>query len=425
MADQRSTDDVGPILATWLDAVAPARPPERLLEEAFARTMAARQLPVYPWHRVRVGRAQGAPGSRIGGIALAGVALALVTALATGLFPRFDQGIVGQPSPSPIATPSPSLPPASAPSTRPATSGSPFPSPIVVEPTAAIPVSGAIALASDGTSIWLFTAAGDLMRIDPQTNSVVATVRLDPATDEFQTVAGNAAGLWVTDWTANTVLRFDPRTLRSVASISTAAMSKGLLVTSGAVWIANTRGGSVERLDPATNKVTVRIPVGPIGPSGPNWLTRGFGSIWVGVPNSSFVARISESRNTVEAKIEVPAPASPCGGMATTTTSVWITSCDGSNFVAQIDPVTNTVVGTIDLGGRGYGLAIVADRPWTSPNGGQIVRLDPTAHAVDRVVAPGAGFTGGGDIVVAAGSVWVIDAAASRVLRLPIAAFGG
>jgi hypothetical protein len=44
---------------------------------------------------------------------------------------------------------------------------------------------------------------------------------------------------------------------------------------------------------------------------------------------------------------------------------------------------------------------------------------------VDRVIAPGLGFSGGGDVVVAAGSFWVVDGAANRVLRLPIAPFGG
>jgi len=112
--------------------------------------------------------------------------------------------------------------------------------------------------------------------------------------------------------------------------------------------------------------------------------------------------------------------------MATTSTAVWITSCDGSRFVTQIDPATNSVVGTIDLRGNSYTFAVAGDRPWISPTEGQIVRLDPVSHAVDRVVAPGPGFaSGGGDVVVAAGSLWVMDWASNRVLRLPLAAFGG
>ena len=43
--------------------------------------------------------------------------------------------------------------------------------------------------------------------------------------------------------------------------------------------------------------------------------------------------------------------------------------------------------------------------------------------AVDLELAPGATFGGGGDMVVAAGSAWVIDGGNDRVLRLPLAGF--
>ncbi|MEO5941331.1 MAG: hypothetical protein ABIZ72_10010 [Candidatus Limnocylindrales bacterium] len=415
------------MLATWMEAVAPPRPPERLLEEAFARTMAARQLPVYPWHRVRLGRARGggAAGDRVRGLALAGVAIALVAALASGVLPQFGQGIVGQPSPTSPPSPSPSAAAPPSPRASPVPSGAPFPSPIAVEPIAAIPITGVIGLATDGASIWLFTNTGDVARIDPVTNAIVATVRPNPENPDYQGLAASATGLWLTDWSANRLYRLDPQTLRTVATIVPAATSKGVIATDAAVWIANTRGGSVERIDPATNNVTAELPLGRIGPSGPNWLTRGFGSIWVGIPNASIVARINERTNVTESTITVSSPASPCGGMAATTTAIWITSCDGSNFLTQIDPVTNKVVGTIDLANRGYGITVIGDRPWTAPNDGQIVRIDPASHAVDRVVSPGPAFKGGGDIVVGAGSVWVSDWSANRVLRLPLDAFGG
>jgi DNA-binding beta-propeller fold protein YncE len=261
------------------------------------------------------------------------------------------------------------------------------------------------------------------VRIDPATNAVAATAQMTPSTDQFQSLAGNRTGLWVTDWDPSLLLRFDPRTLRSITSISTETPAKGVLITNAGVWVANTRGGSVQRFDPKTNALATTIPVGPLGPSGPNWLAEGLGSIWVGIPNNSTVARISEATSTIQATIDVGPPASPCGGLGVGTTAVWITSCDGSNFVAQIDPATNRVVATIDLRGRGYTFAMIADRPWISAVGGQLMRLDPVSHAVDRVVAPGSGFSGGGDVVVAAGSLWVIDGAANHVLRLPIAAF--
>ncbi|MEA2607517.1 MAG: virginiamycin lyase [Chloroflexota bacterium] len=417
MAGQRSDGDVGSILGTWMATVAPSRAPERLLEESFARTMTASQLRAYPWHTVpRVGRSGAAGTRRLGGLALAGIAVVLTIAVAASLVIRPSQSIGGPtPPPSPSSSPSASVSP----------SPNPLPSPVVVQPIAAIPARGAVTLATDGTSVWLFTTAGNLVRIDPSTNTVAASVTLTPATDFYQSLAGDRNGLWVTDWDASKALRFDPQTLKSTGSIDTVTQPKGVLITRAAVWIANTRGGSVQRIDPKANKVVATITVGPTGPSGPNWLAEGFGSIWVGVPNVGSVFRINEATNAIQANIPVPAPASPCGGMAAGTTAIWITSCDGSNFMTQIDPVTNKVVGTIDAGGHGYTFALIADRPWLSPENGQIVRLDPISHAVDRVVSPGPGFVGGGDVVVAAGSLWIIDYTANRVLRLPSAALGG
>jgi YVTN family beta-propeller protein len=421
MSDQRTEGDVGPILQAWMAAVAPPRAPERMLEESFARTMVAGQVRVYPWDVVRRDR-RGGPATRgIAGIALTGVAAALAIAVTVGLVFRPGQSISGGPSLAPSSSPSPSLP-------RPA-SEAPFPSPVVVQPTATIPVTGAVALATDGTSIWLFTATGELKRIDPATNAVAASVVLKPATAAYQSLAGDNAGVWVTDFDAGKVLRFDPQTLRATASIALGSNDlgspKGVLVTKTAIWVADVRGGSVVRIDPKTNKVVATVAVGPTGPSGPNWLAEGSGSIWVGVPNAGSVIRINEKTNAIEATIRIVSLASPCGGLAAGSTAVWITSCDGSSLVTQIDPATNTGVGTIDIGGNGYTFALVADRPWVSPINGQIVRLDPVNHAVDRVVGPGPGFSGGGDVVVAAGSLWVNDWASNRILRLPIAAFGG
>jgi streptogramin lyase len=417
MANRRSEPNVGPILKTWMATVAPQRPPDRLLEDSFARTMVAGQLRVYPWHALRrVGRGRSG-GTKMAGLALTGLAVVLAIAVMTGLVLRPGRGVGGEPSPT-AASPSPIV------SASPSASVVPFPSPILVEPTVAIAITGPVTLATDGTSVWSYTAAGDVVRIDPLTNKVVATFRPAPDTNDLQSLAGNETGLWVTDWTASKLFRLDPQTLKSIASIDTAGRSKGVLITRDAVWVANTRGGSVERIDPKTNTVSARIPLGPIGPSGPNWLAEGLGSLWVGVPNNSTVFRIDQATNKVQAAIKVDPPASPCGGLAVGSTAVWITSCDGSSFVAQIDPVTNAVVATIDLRGRGYTFAMIGDRPWVSSTNGQIVRLDPISHAVDRVVTPGPGFSGGGDVVVAAGSMWIVDYSANRILRLPLAAFG-
>ena len=167
------------------------------------------------------------------------------------------------------------------------------------------------------------------------------------------------------------------------------------------------------------------ISVGRAGLSGPNWLAAGLGSVWVGVPNSSSVVRIDEATNAVLARIGTLS-ASPCGGLAVGPVAVWITSCDGGNLLARMDPTTNLAVTTVDLGGRAYTTVLVADAPWTWPTGGLLVRIDPATNKLDRAIAPGSGYgPGGGDVVVAAGSMWLMDGANNQVIRLPLSALGG
>lgn len=423
MNGNRTPRDLGPLLGSWMASAAPDRAPEQLLEEAFARTMTARQLPVYPWHSVRSrrGRGSAARGSR--GLALALAAVAIAVVVGAGLVLRLGGEEVGAPSVSPEATPSGASASPSASAGPP--SGPPtLPPAAPVTPQAVIPVTQPVAIASDGTTVWLFTATGTVERIDPTTNTVAASVQVPSATNALQAMAGNASGLWITDWDANLLIRLDPQTLKTIARIPVGPQPKGILLAGNSVWIANTDGGTVDRVDPATNRIAATVTVGPPGTSGPNWFAQGFSSIWVDVPDNGTVARIDPATASLQASIPAIGASDPCGGLAVTSDAIWVAGCD-TPTLARIDPATNKLVATVDVGGYNHAFAVIGDRPWISPEGGPIVRIDPATNKVDRVITPGAGFHGGGDITVADGSVWIIDLSANRVLRLPLAPFGG
>jgi hypothetical protein len=187
-------------------------------------------------------------------------------------------------------------------------------------------------------------------------------------------------------------------------------------------------GGSVFPVDQGTNRVDTAIKVGPAGASGPNWLGSGLGSLWVGIPNTGSVVRFAPGTGTVEADIPAPAGTVPCGGFAVGVSAVWIPSCDTSTRTARIDPASNTAVATVEMGGTAYNPTLIGDAPWISVDRGSsdlglLMRIDPVTNTIDRVLAPGPVFGGGGDIVVADGSVWVSDGWNSTVLRLPLTAF--
>jgi len=54
-----------------------------------------------------------------------------------------------------------------------------------------------------------------------------------------------------------------------IAEIATGTSPEVIGVTDEPVWIADHWGGTVTRIDPATNLVVATIAVGPPGPAGP------------------------------------------------------------------------------------------------------------------------------------------------------------
>ena len=411
MTRERSDLDLGGVLGAWMNDAAPASIPVLVLEEAFARTMTASQVRIYPWQRVA--RRSGRP-RRLTLLSLAATAVLLVTVLGFGVI---GGGTRVGPSPSP--TPSPTAIPSPTPSPFPAT-------PIV--PTASVAVGQPQSLASDGTAVWVLTATGVVGRIDLATNTLGAAVSTGATTDLYNGISVDANGVWVTDWDAKTLFRIDSTTSKVAATIEVGLAPKGVLATGSAVWVADTHDGKVYRIDPATNKIVATITVGPKGNSGPNWLASGLGSIWVDIPNDHSVVRIDPITNAIQATITIPNEATPCGGFAITPAAVWNSGCDGPQAMTRIDPATNEVVTIVALNGHGYNPAVINGVPWVSidpnPSGpGLLGRISPITNAIDLELAPGSTFGGGGDMVIAAGSVWVIDGGNDRVLRLPLTGF--
>jgi virginiamycin B lyase len=417
MTAPRTDRGIDQALAAWMDDVAPARPPSRLLEGTFAQTLRAPQARVYPWHRGGAGLGLGGAGVRSRNVVLVLAAVVLL-ALGAALLGGNQSTVPPAPTPSPTAAPGPSASPTAV----------PLPASIAVTPEAVVDVARPIGFATVGTDLWTL-GAGELVRIDPRTNAVTASVTLGGAADLYNDLKANDDGLWVTDWDSATLYRVDPATRKVVARIPAGFAPKGILATATGVWVADTHYGTVMRIDPATNTIVATITVGPTGNSGPNWLALGLGSIWVNIPNNSTVVRIDPDTNAIQATIHIPTSVTPCGGFEFQPTVVWVTPCGGESGVAIVDPVTNTVTGTEQQVAFAAIPASINGGLWVSldtgdASTGTLVRIDRATNTIDRVLAPGAAFGGGGGLLLLDGSVWVPDAYNDVVLRLPLAAFG-
>jgi hypothetical protein len=145
---------------------------------------------------------------------------------------------------------------------------------------------------TDG-SVWAVASATSIARIDPSTNQIVATVALDLPGGAYIIAgpAGTAGAVWViaaldsdaAGMASGQLLRIDPNTNSVVARIDLAVASSALAVGDGAAWVA--RWGAdrtyLTRIDAGTNRADVPIVVeGSWTPfavgAGRLWLEGGF-----------------------------------------------------------------------------------------------------------------------------------------------------
>jgi YVTN family beta-propeller protein len=133
-------------------------------------------------------------------------------------------------------------------------------------------------VAAGGGAVWVLddTPPGGVLRVDPTSNRVVATIPLgfDPGGMAF-----GSGALWVTNNSGDAVVEIDPATQRVTRSIGVGDGPVGVAVGEGSVWVANYRDGTVSRIDPSRGSVAATIRVG----TEPTYVAAGAGAAWVTV----------------------------------------------------------------------------------------------------------------------------------------------
>lgn len=176
----------------------------------------------------------------------------------------------------------------------------------------------------------------------------------------------------------------------------------------GSIWILAPDGplmqpptdAFVYRIDPATGEEQARVPIGGRLCQG---IAAGFGSLWA--CSDAGLERIDPAANVVVATVAF-GTARVSVRPAMSEDRVWML---GGNVyadqVVEIDPETNAVVATHELGYAGAGLAYAAGAVWvTAPADGLLLRLDPSTG---EVAVHASDLPWPGSIVFAAGSLWV------------------
>jgi len=176
-----------------------------------------------------------------------------------------------------------------------------------------------------------------LQRIDLKTNKVAATLPVGPALSEGG-ITATADSVWMLSDMKGTLLRIDPETNRVVADLEVPSGSSVVVLGEDkAIWVVSTGKSQVVRIDPNTNLITDRVSVGP----NPRFTTVGAGSIWTLNQGDGTVSRIDVKTKKLVTNIAVGVPGGG-GEIAFGEGYVWLTVFEIP--LSQIDPDTNTVI---------------------------------------------------------------------------------
>jgi YVTN family beta-propeller protein len=175
--------------------------------------------------------------------------------------------------------------------------------------------------------------------------------------------------------------------LTALACVSVAGAGESLKVhvgiraefavaAAGSVWTTNSIERRLVRIDPATNRVSARIPLKGNYPLG---ISYGAGSIWVANRYSGSVTRVSAATNKRGKTIKVGF--SPYA-IAYGAKSIWVTN-ESSGTVSRINPARNRVTKTIKTGGGPNGLVVAFGSVWVADYRlGRVLRIDPARNRI-------------------------------------------
>jgi streptogramin lyase len=302
----------------------------------------------------------------------------------------------------------------------------------------------AVDLTVGDASVWALTcdlrcgqdgrqSEGSVVRIDPATRQVVASVRVERP----HALAFGEGSVWVLDFWSGRVIRIDPETMRPVAAIQLrlpfaaceacpdedayAFLPIHVTVGEGAVWVSTARG-AVARIDPRTNEVAQVI---ELSPALTDDVAVGEGGVWVAeIPG---VRQIDPATGDVQASLDLginPITVQVVDG------AVWVAGEGvrwagsgagyeglGERALLQVDPQSGRVQREIPLP-MASGVAVGHEVVWVSQEGGTLTAIDPdSGEPIGRPLADA-----GGILAPSERAVWV--ASETRVWRVVLCPTG-
>ncbi|HEY7148483.1 MAG TPA: hypothetical protein VH420_03470 [Gaiellaceae bacterium] len=259
-----------------------------------------------------------------------------------------------------------------------------------------------------------------VQRIDLATGRVFPMIAVDEA---VSAVTAGEGSVWAIALRGSQVHRIDPATNRVSARIPLSVAVPYAWAGGGALWVADDDGQALIRIDPATNAQVASVSVG----NGPAGFAFDGSFAWVLNHRENTLDRINVANNAVTRMGTIP------GGEQVTAERIavfagdlWITG-RGLDLL-RVSRATGSVLGSTEIGTGGIdvvtdgaNLWAVAYTPEGDPRGeplsAGVSRIDAAGRVVSTV-APTRAFHGDG-AAAANGELWLFDAVAGLLVRLP------
>ena len=239
-----------------------------------------------------------------------------------------------------------------------------------------------MAVAVGEGSVWVTVAEQTLVRIDAETRKVRA--RIDLGMQPIELAVGNGA-VWVLNVDGDALIRVDPRTDDVVATIPLVrGNSRGagqVVVGGGAVWVVH--GRRVSRIEPATNTATV------VRPPGVMTIDYGDDSLWLQSKGyGTEIERVVPSTSATLSRFPIsPVGRGVCcdGGISFGAGAIW-TRPDVDPAIFKLNPDDGHLIGSVKLGRTVNGVAFGEGAMWILGADNTVLRIDADAERVTKML---------------------------------------
>lgn len=279
---------------------------------------------------------------------------------------------------------------------------------------------GSVAVGSD--ALWVATADGTVLRVDPRRKEVVgAPVRfMDAREGENVTIRAGEGAVWVLDGSGGTLTRIDPETARVTGRLRIGGILHGAEVGAGSVWISRAppgkgprQAGELVRVDADSfQRIGRPIPIGPLALD----VELGDGFVWTMNAGDGTMTRYDLETGVTRT---VRASAQPIGA-ALKDGTVWIADPIDRTVTpldARGSELPDDVVRSVD---HPFSAAATDDAVWVVAEGdsstARLYRIDPRSRSiVGRPVELGRSV---GWATTGFGAVWIYSHGKRALLKV-------